>query len=99
MTRERFPYSEPDPSYRDRRRQPDRLLRLKAVISRTGMPISTIYRRELAGRFPRRLRIGVRAVAWYESEIEEFIANPMAYRPSNSPARIELRGYLPPSQA
>ncbi|MGF7202247.1 hypothetical protein GGQ82_001295 [Sphingobium olei] len=63
------------------------------------MPISTIYRRELAGRFPRRLRIGVRAVAWYESEIEEFIANPMGYQPSSSPARIELRGYLPPSQA
>ena len=92
MTRERFPNSEPDPSYRDRRRQPDRLLRLKAVISMIGMPISTIYRRELAGRFPRRLRIGVRAVAWYESEIEEFIANPMGYQPSSSPARSELRG-------
>ncbi|WP_256215310.1 helix-turn-helix transcriptional regulator [Sphingobium sp. AP50] len=35
---------------------------------------------ETAGRFPRRRRIGLRSVAWYESDIEEFIADPLGYR-------------------
>ncbi|MDH2132320.1 AlpA family phage regulatory protein [Sphingobium yanoikuyae] len=61
-------------------RRTDRLLRKPVVTARTGMSVSSIYRRELAGRFPRRVPIGVRAVAWYESDIDEFIADPMGYR-------------------
>lgn len=82
----------------ERRRRADRLLRINAVMARTGMTISSIYRRELAGGFPRRLRIGLRAVAWYESEIEEFIADPMGYCAANEPGRIKLRGYLRPAK-
>ncbi|WP_237236581.1 helix-turn-helix transcriptional regulator [Sphingobium sp. RAC03] len=44
------------------------------------MSVSAIYRLETAGRFPRRRRIGLRSVAWYESDIDEFIADPSAYR-------------------
>lgn len=63
---------------KDRRK--DRFLRMKAVTARTGMSISAIYRREIAGRFPRRMLIGLRSVAWYESDIDDFMADPIGYR-------------------
>lgn len=63
---------------KDRRK--DRLLRIKAVKARTGLSVPTIYRRESDGTFPRREHIGVRSVAWYESDIDDFVANPRHYR-------------------
>ena len=65
-------------SFKDRRK--DRLLRLAAVISRTGLSEATIKRRERAGTFPKREPIGGRCVAWYESDIADFVANPLNYR-------------------
>jgi prophage regulatory protein len=62
-------------------RRTDRFLRKPDVIARTGLSVSAIYRLETAGRFPIRRRIGLRSVAWYESDIEEFIADPTGYRP------------------
>lgn len=61
-------------------RRTDRLLRKPDVTAKTGLSVSAIYRLETAGRFPRRRRIGLRSVAWYESDIEEFIADPLGYR-------------------
>lgn len=63
---------------RDRRK--DRLLRIRAVVARTGLSVGTIYRRETEGSFPRRERIGLRCVAWYESDIDDFVADPLHYR-------------------
>jgi prophage regulatory protein len=51
----------------------DRLLRLPEVTKITGLSPSTIWRREKEGRFPRRRRISVRAVAWLMSEIEAWM--------------------------
>uniref|UniRef100_UPI0035CB480A helix-turn-helix transcriptional regulator n=1 Tax=uncultured Sphingomonas sp. TaxID=158754 RepID=UPI0035CB480A len=67
---------------RDRRN--DQRLRIKAVMSRTGLSVPTIYRRESEGTFPRREHIGVRCVAWYESDINDFVANPRHYRSRRS---------------
>jgi prophage regulatory protein len=78
---------------RDRRK--DRLLRINAVVSRTGLSIGTIYRREGDGTFPRRERIGLRCVAWYESDIDDFIADPLRYR---APVESKLPGSGTPSQ-
>ncbi|NWK98686.1 AlpA family transcriptional regulator [Sphingobium lactosutens] len=61
-------------------RRTDRLLRKPDVTAKTGLSVSAIYRLETAGRFPRRRRIGLRSVAWYESDIEDFIADPLGYR-------------------
>lgn len=61
-------------------RRADRLLRMKSVIARTGLSASTINRREATGSFPRRKRIGIRCVAWYESDIDDFVANPLRYQ-------------------
>lgn len=63
---------------KDRRK--DRLLRMRAVTERTGLSPSTISRREVSGSFPKREYIGVRCVAWYESDIDDFVANPLGYR-------------------
>lgn len=58
----------------------DCLLRLPEVMNRTGLSRVTIYRRERAGTFPHRVQIGVNAVAWYESDIGDWVANPMSYQ-------------------
>lgn len=67
-------------SYHSKNRRIDRLLRKPEVTAKTGLSVSAIYRLETAGRFPRRRKIGLRTVAWYESDIEEFIADPLGYR-------------------
>ena len=66
------------PFARDHRQ--DRLLRIRSVVARTGLSVATIYRREGEGSFPRRERIGLRCVAWYESDIDDFVADPLHYR-------------------
>ena len=59
----------------------DRLLRLSEVLTRTALARSTIYRKMRDGSFPERLKIGVRAVRWPESEIEAWLAaRPQGYR-------------------
>jgi prophage regulatory protein len=63
---------------KDRRK--DSLLRVKAVRARTGLSVATIYRRETDGSFPRKERIGQRCVAWYESDIDDFVSDPLGYR-------------------
>ena len=50
-----------------------RLLRLPAVLERTGLGRSALYALMKAGTFPRPLRIGARAVAWLEDEVDEWI--------------------------
>ena len=54
---------------------PDTLLRKPDVAARLGISQSTIQRLEKAGDFPRRVRLGPRAVAWRASEIEDWIAD------------------------
>jgi prophage regulatory protein len=63
---------------KDRRR--DRFLRIKAVRTRTGLSTSSIYRREAEGSFPKKHQLGARCVAWYESDIDDFVADPLNYR-------------------
>lgn len=47
-----------------------RILRLPAVLAKTGLSKSTIRRKELAGVFPRRVQCGENAVGWYEDEVD-----------------------------
>lgn len=51
------------------------ILRLPAVMARTGLSRSSIYRRIAAGEFPQAYSLGARAVGWLESEISAWIAN------------------------
>ena len=61
-------------------RRTDSLLRLKMVRQHTGLSPAIIYRREAAGTFPSRVRIGERSVAWYKSDIDDFVAVGGKYR-------------------
>lgn len=63
---------------------PDRIIRLKTVVSRTGLSRSTLYRKIAEGTFPAQLRISVHGAGWHESEISRWIANPVAWRPSGA---------------
>lgn len=61
-------------------RRQDSLLRIADVKRRTGLSTATIYRREAARTFPKRVKLGEKAVAWYESDVGEFVADPTGYR-------------------
>lgn len=49
------------------------LLRIADVSRRTGLSRSTIYARESAGEFPKRIKIGKRASAWRSDEVAAYI--------------------------
>jgi prophage regulatory protein len=64
---------EPPPSAVEHRAGGARVLRLPQVCHKIGLCRSMIYRLESEGRFPRRIKLGVRAVGWIESEVEAWI--------------------------
>jgi len=49
------------------------LIRLPQVLKRTGFGKAWIYRLISEGRFPAPVKIGIRAVAFVESEVDEWI--------------------------
>lgn len=52
----------------------ERLLRLPEVETRTGLKKSAIYAGMKAGTFPACLKLGVRASAWSQSDIDAWIS-------------------------
>jgi prophage regulatory protein len=50
------------------------IIRFPQVSKMTGLGKTTIYELELADRFPKRIKIGIRAVGWLNSEIKEWLA-------------------------
>lgn len=50
------------------------IMRLSAVIRRTGLSRSTIYLRIAEGSFPKQISLGGRAVGFLEDEIDSWIA-------------------------
>jgi prophage regulatory protein len=54
------------------------MLRLPAVKMRTALSRSSIYKFVTAGTFPCPVRIGPRAVAWIESEVNQWIERRIA---------------------
>ena len=62
-------------------RQPDRIVRLKTVLARTGLSRSTIYRKIAEGTFPPQLKISANGAGWKESDINHRVADPVRWRP------------------
>jgi prophage regulatory protein len=58
---------------------PDRILRLGAVLNRTGLTRSTLYRKIQTGTFPKQVRIAPRCTGWRESAVSDWMRNPMFY--------------------
>lgn len=52
---------------------PRRILRRPVVVERTGLSDTSIWREVKAGRFPRPVPLGRRAVGWVESEVDAWI--------------------------
>ena len=53
-------------------------IRLKKVESKTGLKKSMVYDLMSRGEFPKSIKIGERAVAWIESEVDAINAARMA---------------------
>lgn len=51
----------------------DTILRLPEVKSRTGLSRSSIYIYIKKGLFPAPMKLGLRSVGWFESEIQNWI--------------------------
>jgi len=51
------------------------ILRLPQVCKVTGLGRSMIHQLEAERRFPGRVRLGLRAVGWVESEIQHWLAD------------------------
>ena len=66
-------------------RQPDRIVRLKTVLARTGLSRSTMYRKIAEGTFPSQVKISVHGAGWRESAVNRWIDDPVAYRKEGAP--------------
>jgi prophage regulatory protein len=53
----------------------NKALRLPAVIERTALSRSSIYRLVQLGRFPAPVKLSERASAWREAEINQWLAS------------------------
>lgn len=60
--------------------RPDRILRLRVVLDRTGLSRSTLYKKIQDGTFPRQIALGARSAGWRESAVLEWMDSPMSYR-------------------
>lgn len=60
--------------------QGESLARKREVLRRTGLSNSQLYRLIAAGRFPRPVSIGDRAVAFVCSEVDQWVAQRIAER-------------------
>jgi len=61
------------------------ILRLPQVCKVTGLGRSMIYELESQHRFPCRVRIGLRAVGWVESEVQLWLANRLEHHRAGAP--------------
>jgi len=61
--------------------RPDRIIRLRTVLARTGLSRSTIYRKIREGTFPAQIRISTNGAGWHESDINRWVADPVRWRP------------------
>lgn len=57
-----------------------KLLRLAQVQERTGLSRTQIYVKAQRGEFPQSVKIGERAAAWLEAEVDGWIAERVAER-------------------
>ena len=57
----------------------DRILRIRAVLARTGLSRSTLYRKIQNGTFPKQVQISTRCAGWRESAINAWMCNPMFF--------------------
>lgn len=72
--------------------EPDKILRMRTILQRTGLSRSTIYRKMKEGTFPNQVRISEHCSGWRESAISRWIADPVSYTEKKPE-------FLPPSHS
>ena len=50
-----------------------KMLRLKQVMEVTGLSRTTIYDLTKTGKFPKPIHLGAKAVAWVDSELQDWL--------------------------
>ncbi len=60
--------------------RPMRFLKLKEVMEKTALSRSAIYRKMNEDQFPQSISLGDRAVAWVESEVDEWMEEVLVAR-------------------
>ncbi len=60
-----------------------RLIKLRNVMDITGLGRSTVYKYVASGNFPKPVSLGVRAVAWVEEEVQEWVMDKIEQRDLN----------------
>ena len=58
----------------------DAYLRLRAVVAKTGIPRSSLYRMISEGRFPRQVPLSRRSVGWKASAVQRWLDDPTGFR-------------------
>jgi prophage regulatory protein len=66
--------------------EPDRILRIKTVLDRTGLSRSTLYRKISQGTFPPQMKISQRCAGWRSSAISAWLNNPVFYSVDDPPS-------------
>lgn len=56
---------------------PERILRINAVLDRTGLSRATLYRKIADGSFPKQIKLSTRCAGWRESAINAWLRNPI----------------------
>lgn len=64
---------------------PERIIRLRTVLDRTGLSRTTIYRKIAEGTFPAQVKLGVHGAGWHESAIDAWIADPVGWHKNGAP--------------
>lgn len=57
-----------------------KLIKLKEVIAKTSICRTSIYSKIAEGKFPKPVKLGARASAWLESEIDQWINDRLSER-------------------
>jgi prophage regulatory protein len=73
------------------------VLRLPQVIQITGLCRSMIYQLEADDRFPRRIRIGSRAVGWLHSEVQQWLTDRVMQSRRPQASRLAPSAHRPTS--
>ena len=60
--------------------EPDKILRMRTVLERTGLSRSTLYRKMHNGTFPNQVQLSEHCCGWRESAINRWMADPMSYK-------------------
>jgi prophage regulatory protein len=68
------------------------LLRMPAVVLRTGLTVTDVYARMKAGTFPASVPIGVRTVGWVDTEVDAWVEQRIANRNAQSQSPKRRKG-------